>query len=90
MIENKNNFSIINIKNEEDLSKLRWTVDYEEDLEFVKKIYSKLYSKNQFFGMNEILNLLDENPEIRKINEKYSAKIGINNYNNSKEKFKNQ
>ncbi len=40
--------------------------------------------------MNEILNLLDENPEIRKINEKYSAKVGINNYNNSKEKFKNQ
>jgi spore coat polysaccharide biosynthesis protein SpsF len=90
MIENKNNFSIINIKNEKDLSKLRWTVDYQEDLEFVKKIYSKLYSKNQFFGMNEILNLLDKNPEIRKINDKYSSKVGINDYNNLKDKFKNQ
>jgi spore coat polysaccharide biosynthesis protein SpsF len=90
MIENKNNFSIINIKNEKDLSRLRWTVDYQEDLEFVKKIYSKLYSKNQFFGMNEILNLLDKNPEIRKINDKYSSKVGINDYNNLKDKFKNQ
>jgi len=90
MLENKNDFSIINIKNEQDLSKLRWTVDYQEDLEFVKKIYNKLYTKNQFFGMNEIINVLKENPEIAKINEKYSGKIGINNYNNSKEKFKNQ
>ena len=73
-----------------DLSKLRWTVDYQEDLEFVKKIYNKLYSKNQFFGMNEILNLLDENPEITKINEKFSAKVGMNEYNNLKEKFNNQ
>jgi spore coat polysaccharide biosynthesis protein SpsF len=77
MLENKNDFSIINIKNEQDLSKLRWTVDYQEDLEFVKKIYNKLYTKNQFFGMNEIINVLKENPEIAKINEKYSSKIGM-------------
>jgi len=90
MIENKEKFFIINLKNNSDLSKLRWTVDYEEDLEFVKIIYNKLFSKNEFFGMNEILNLLEENPEINKINKKYSAKIGINDFNSLKEEFTNQ
>lgn len=90
MIENQNKYFIINLKNNKDLSKLRWTVDYEEDLEFVKIIYNKLFSKNEFFGMNEILNLLDKNPEFKKINDKYSAKIGINDFNNLKEKFRGQ
>lgn len=90
MIENKEKFFIINLKNYSDLSKLRWTVDYKEDLEFVKIIYKKLFSKNEFFGMSEILNLLDENPEIKKINEKYSAKIGINDFNSLKEEFTNR
>jgi len=90
MIENKERFFIINLKNYSDLSKLRWTVDYKEDLEFVKIIYKKLFPKNEFFGMSEILNLLDENPEIKKINEKYSAKIGINDFNSLKEEFTNR
>ena len=90
MIENKEKFFIINLKNYSDLSKLRWTVDYKEDLEFVKIIYKKLFPKNEFFGMSEILNLLDENPEIKKINEKYSAKIGINDFNSLKEEFTNR
>jgi len=90
MIENKEKFFIINLKNYSDLSKLRWTVDYKEDLEFVKIIYKKLFPKNEFFGMSEILNLLDENPEIKKINEKFSAKIGINDFNSLKEEFTNR
>lgn len=90
MIENKEKFFIINLKNYSDLSKLRWTVDYKEDLEFVKIIYKKLFPKNEFFGMSEILNLLDENPGIKKINEKYSAKIGINDFNSLKEEFTNR
>ena len=86
MLENKNNFSIINVKNKHNLSKLRWTVDYPEDLEFVRKIYEKLYSKNSFFGMDEILNLLSINPKIAKINEKYSSKTGIESFNSLKKK----
>lgn len=90
MIENQNKFFIINLKNNKDLSNLRWTVDYQEDLEFVRIVYSKLFLKNKFFGMNEILKLLDDNPEFKKINDKYSTKIGINDFNNLKEKFTNQ
>jgi spore coat polysaccharide biosynthesis protein SpsF len=90
IIENQNKYFVINLENNKDISKLRWTVDYKEDLELVRIIFKKLYSKNQFFGMNEILNLLNENPELIKINNKYSAAAGINEYNNLKKKFMNQ
>ncbi len=57
----------------------RFTIDYQEDYEFVKKIYEELYSKHRIFTLKEILELLDENPEIMKINGKYS---GVNWYRN--------
>ena len=36
----------------------RWVVDYKEDLVFIKKIYSKLYKKNHYFLMNDIIDVL--------------------------------
>lgn len=87
MIEHKHEFKIIGIKNQEDLSSLRWTVDYKEDFEFVKKIFESLYRKNMYFTMNDILECLKKNPEFIKINEKYSSKIGINEFNNLKNKL---
>ncbi|KAF6243996.1 hypothetical protein C6988_00885 [Nitrosopumilus sp. b1] len=83
-IENKNKFNIINIENQTDLSSLRWTVDYKEDLEFVKKIYENLYPRDPFFGMIDILDFLKKNPQISAINSMYSAKIGINEFNRRK------
>ncbi len=76
MVENPEKFSIINVENDENISSLRWTVDYEEDLKFVRKIYENLYSKNKIFGMNEILSFLDKNPELKNINSKYQSNTG--------------
>ena len=45
----------------------RWTVDFPEDFEFVKKIYEDLYN-NKIFLMEEILLLLEKRPDISKIN----------------------
>lgn len=45
----------------------RWTVDFPEDFEFVKKIYENLYN-NKIFLMEEILLLLEKRPDISKIN----------------------
>lgn len=87
IVEHKHEFKIIGMKNEKDLSLLRWTVDYKEDLEFVEKIYEALYEKNVYFSMNEILECLKKNPELSKINEKYSSKIGINEFNNLKNRL---
>lgn len=69
-------FKILNISNSQDLSKFRWTLDYEEDYEFIKTIYQHLYSKKRVFVMKDILELIKMNPKIIKINEKY---VGIKN-----------
>jgi spore coat polysaccharide biosynthesis protein SpsF len=47
----------------------RWTVDFPEDFEFVKKIYENLYKKDRIFFTNEILSFLEKRPDISKINE---------------------
>lgn len=57
----------------------RFTIDYPEDYEFISKVYDELYETNPEFGLNEILQLLDEKPEIMDINRKYA---GVNWYRN--------
>ena len=57
----------------------RFTIDYKEDYEFIKKVYDELYRKNNRFGLNDILDLLKNKPEIKKINQMYA---GVNWYRN--------
>jgi len=38
-----------------DSSTLRWTVDLEEDLEFVRQVYTKLYSHSELFTSEDIV-----------------------------------
>ncbi len=57
----------------------RFTIDYKEDYEFIKTVYDELYSENNMFKLDDILNLLDDKPEIKRINEKYA---GVNWYRN--------
>ena len=68
--KNPHMFRLKSILNAEDLSAMRWTVDEERDLEFVREVYGHLYQKNgSIFGMNEVLGLLKEHPEILNINQ---------------------
>lgn len=57
----------------------RWTVDEPEDFEVVKRIYKHfMYDKNtDEFGYRDILNFLDEHPEIRQINSKFHRDEGL-------------
>ena len=65
--KNKNKFKTFNLKNNVDLSKLRWTVDEKSDLLFVRKIYEKMRPKI-VFGFEDVLKILHNNPEINEIN----------------------
>ena len=85
MLENKDKFFIINIKNQKDNSDVRWTLDEQEDLDFVREVFEKLYDRNPVFGMNDILELLSTEPQIAQINKKYSSKRGLNEFNNLKD-----
>jgi len=59
----------ISVECRKDMSNKRWTLDNSEDNEFIKIIFESLYDKNPLFGMEEILKLIDEKPEIERINE---------------------
>jgi glutamate-1-semialdehyde 2,1-aminomutase/spore coat polysaccharide biosynthesis protein SpsF len=63
-------FRVLNVENEADLSKrnLRWTVDEPADLEFVRAIYARLGGHKQPFGLSDILELLDKEPDLMQIN----------------------
>ncbi len=61
-------FKLVNYMAGENLSAKRWTLDNVEDYEFIKKVYSHLYKKNPLFGMEEILALLINEPNLEDIN----------------------
>ena len=61
-------FKIINYKNSEQLSHLRWTIDSKEDLQMTKEVYKKLYVEDEIFYMDDILQLLHKYPHISDIN----------------------
>lgn len=80
--ENGREFRIGNYKWKSGLDysmKFRFTIDYKEDYEFIKKVYDELYENNNQFGLDEILDLLERKPELAKINEMYA---GVNWYRN--------
>ena len=60
-------FLIGNYSQELNISSYRWTVDYEPDLEFVRKIYAEFKGREHAFGYQDLLALLEAKPEL--INE---------------------
>jgi len=72
----KNGFKTAQLCNSSDWSKYRFTVDYIEDYEVLKLIYNEIRAKGLFGNIDEIVSVLIENPEIRKINEQYYFGIG--------------
>jgi spore coat polysaccharide biosynthesis protein SpsF len=61
-------FRLHNVKNDVNLSRYRLTVDFEIDFDLVKQVYEALYLKNKLFGIPEIVNFLDEHPEVFGLN----------------------
>lgn len=48
---------------------IRMTLDYPEDLRFVKEIFNRLYSPRKVFTLKQILMLLKEEPRLAEINK---------------------
>lgn len=62
--DNSREFSIGNFSQDLDLSNYRWTVDYEQDLEFVREVYAEFQGREHTFGYQELLALLESKPEL--------------------------
>ncbi len=58
-----------------DLGDERWTIDYPEDLELVREIYTRLYVPGRQFGYEDIVALLNANPDLRMINSARSVSL---------------
>lgn len=71
---NKEKFSIMNFSNSEDLSHLRWTLDYDVDLKLIRTIISKIKKRPIF--MNDIIQLLKEEPQLVEINKDHKPNEG--------------
>jgi len=61
-------------KNDKNLSNYRLTLDTKEDYELIKAVYDELYNGEHDFYLNEIIELLDDNKELLKLNEKIKQK----------------
>ena len=54
---------------------LRMTLDYPEDLMFLKEIFKELYKKKKTFNLTQIIKLLKRKPKIIEINKSCSKKF---------------
>ena len=61
-------FSIEPVLDDCDRSGMRWTVDYPEDLEFVRAVFRGLYSAGHVFDKRGILEFLLQHPAVAAIN----------------------
>ncbi len=75
--KNSDKFKILEIKNNQNLSYHRWTLDYPEDYKLLKEIFERLYKKNNIFLMNDVLQLFKKHPNLTKINSKYLSHKNI-------------
>lgn len=60
-----------------DLSHYRWTVDEPADFELVTQIYQALYPKNNDFKLADIVRLIQQQPELAKINQDINRNEGL-------------
>lgn len=77
IFDNFDDFNVFHYKQDIDKSELRWTVDYEKDLIFVKEIYKSLYLSNKYFSTNDIYRLLEDRPSLTSINSDFVRNAGL-------------
>lgn len=65
--ENPALFKIISLNAETDSSAYRWTLDTVEDLQMIRAVYEH-FQKRDDFGWREVLQLMEDTPELAKRN----------------------
>ncbi len=67
-------FRLANVSHREDISHLRWTVDCPQDMNFVRSVFEQF--GDSFFSMGEILDLLNQRPELSSMNAGIETNAG--------------
>ncbi len=74
--ENPDKFRIGNVlwESGKDFSQShRWTIDYREDYEFIRAVYQRLFPSKPHFGLQDILELLRNDPSLMTLNKEYAG-----------------
>jgi len=73
--KNKNLFSHANLKNQQDISELRLTIDEKEDLILLKRLLDKIGRSD--FRLKDIVETINKNPDLREINKNFARDEGL-------------
>ena len=74
----KMGFRIGEFKSQIDLGNERWTVDYPEDFEFIKRIFDYFKGEESIFNLNDVLHTLDSNPDLKNPLSPHLRNISLN------------
>lgn len=61
-------FRIFNVESSVNLAHFKWSVDNAGDLKFVRAVYERLYNDKKIFHLEDVLRLIDDQPELGKLN----------------------
>ena len=70
----QNTDEVFVVRDTENFSNNRWTVDTSEDMEFVRAVYSGFKNELDTLNYKNVLNYLENNPHLKKINQHINQK----------------
>jgi spore coat polysaccharide biosynthesis protein SpsF len=70
---NPDKFRVAGFTNDRDYSYMRWTVDTQDDLDFVRKVFD--YFRNDVFSWQDAIAVLDNHPHWLEINRHVEQKV---------------
>ncbi len=68
-------FRMRNVRHDRDLSAMRWVVDEQADLDFVRSVFA--HFGDAAFGLDDVLGFLDTRPELSGINAAFTRDEGL-------------
>jgi spore coat polysaccharide biosynthesis protein SpsF len=71
-------FRVGNVQREEGdawYHQYRWTLDYAEDFELMKRIYEGLYPAKPTFSTDDLMRWLEEHPEVMRLNSMHAGYV---------------
>lgn len=81
-LQNNRYFSINHLKSDYKFnSKLRFTLDYEEDFDFFTKIFAHFYDNSSHFTLEEVLDWVKDKPDVYRINMDKTQKYARHDIN---------
>lgn len=70
-------FTHASLVSEVDRSAMRWTVDYPDDLEFVRAVFRRFQGHEDAFGTDDILRALEDDEELRRLMPTHARNQGL-------------